>query len=88
MRPKKTGKKYALPAPQERPAVNPAVSVGGSRGSPDALGPEGMTAEELEYRTLLQEAILWATKQVMDEQREEILLRAEARVKTLSELRG
>ncbi len=48
----------------------------------------GMPPEEIEYRTLLQEAILWASKQVLDEQRADILKRAEARVRTLQELRG
>jgi len=50
--------------------------------------PAGMTDEELTYRKLLQEAILWVTKQVLDEQRADILKRAKDRVKTLRELRG
>lgn len=47
-----------------------------------------MSPEELEYRTLLQEAILWVTRQVLEEQRTDIIARAEERVKTLKELRG
>ncbi len=47
-----------------------------------------MSEEELEYRTLLQEAILWVSRTVLEEQREEILRRAAERVRTLRELRG
>ena len=47
-----------------------------------------MTKEELEYRMLLQEAILWASSQLLAEQKEEITKRALERVKQLRELRG
>ena len=47
-----------------------------------------MTQEELEYRTMLQEAIFWVTRQVLEERKEEITKRAKDRVKTLQELRG
>ncbi len=47
-----------------------------------------MSADELEYRTMLQEAVFWATRQILAEQKEEITKRAEARVRTLMELRG
>lgn len=48
----------------------------------------GLKPDELEYRMMLQEAILWATKQIMQEQEAEIKKRAAARVQTLLELRG
>ena len=47
-----------------------------------------MGPEEYEYRLMLQEAVIWVTRQVLDEMREEITKRAKDRVKTLRELRG
>jgi hypothetical protein len=47
-----------------------------------------MSEEEREYRMMLQEAILWVSRAVLEEQREDILRRAEERVLTLKELRG
>ena len=37
---------------------------------------------------MLQEAIFWVTRQVLEERKEEITKRAKDRVKTLQELRG
>lgn len=50
--------------------------------------PEKMSKEELEYRMMLQEAILWATQKMMQDHKEEIMRVAKARVETLRELRG
>lgn len=67
---------------------HPGITVSGGHTSPAQTGPDGMTPEELEYRTMLQEAIRWVTVQVLEEQRADILKRAETRVLTLMELRG
>ena len=89
---KKRARKYAdaglgsARAPAQSPAT---VAVGkGQDEAPQQKGPPGMSEDELQYRMMLQEAILWATQQLMTEQRDEILARAKARVKTLQELRG
>ena len=50
--------------------------------------PEKMSKEELEYRMMLQEAILWATQKIMQDRKEEIMQIAKASVQTLRELRG
>lgn len=47
-----------------------------------------MSSDELEYRMMLQEAVLWVSKQLLSEHKEEITKRAESRVRTLMELRG
>ncbi len=62
---------------------HPGIQVGEIPAISSDMGPE-----ELEYRTLLQEAVLWATREVMSERKEEILALAETRIKTLIELRG
>lgn len=69
---------------------SPAMPVRGAAaaGHLPPARPAGMSDDEFEYRTMLQEAIRWATAQLMEEMREEILVRAKARVKTLRELRG
>ncbi len=59
---------------------------GGVTSEPGA--PGGMPEDELTYRMMLQEAILWVSKQILEEHREEITKRAEVRVRTLQELRG
>ena len=57
--------------------------------SSKTIQPKGEISEdELKYRMLLQEAILWVTQRIVEEHREEIIKRAEDRVKTLQELRG
>ena len=66
---------------------HPGVAAGS--GNPELReGSAGMGPEEYEYRLMLQEAVIWVTRQVLDEMREEITKRAKDRVKTLRELRG
>lgn len=84
---KRARKRTESPALGKRSDVAPGMVRGGV-GTPEPRVPPGMLPEELEYRTLLQEALLWVSKQVLEEQREDILTRAEARVRTLQELRG
>lgn len=77
--------KGKLPASKKPAAAAPGLTMAASgRAAKEAALP----AEELEYRMLLQEAILWATKELMAEHREEILKLAKERVKTLKDLRG
>jgi hypothetical protein len=72
---------------KEAPKAHPGITVQGQPAlSPQ--GPPGMEPDEIEYRTMLQEAILWVSKQVLDEQRKDIIARAEVRVRTLMELRA
>ncbi len=65
----------------------PGLTVSQGADAPPAA-PGGMSQEELEYRTLLQEAILWATRETMRKYETEIKQLAEGRVKTLRDLRG
>ena len=83
-------RKQVTPLPQGLPdSAVPGIIVPFVGGTPEVSLPPGVSgAAELEYKTLLQEAIIWATKQILDECRADILARAEARVKTLQELRG
>lgn len=67
---------------------HPGTHISGGQGTPELKGPPGMPQDEIQYRMMLQEAILWVTQQVMRERREEIMMRAEDRVRTLQELRG
>lgn len=71
---------------KKKVAKKSTVPSGLAQSEPQAPGK--MSEEELAYRTMLQEAILWATSQVMKEREVEIKERALARVKQLKELRG
>ncbi len=66
--------------------THPGLKVSGHQ--PPANPAPEMSPEDLEYRMLLQEAILWVTIQILVEQREEITRRAVERLRTLAELRG
>lgn len=68
----------------------PGLTVSQGADEPQAAlnAPNGMSPEELAYRTLLQEAILWATRETMKKYEAEIKTLAESRVKTLRDLRG
>ena len=65
----------------------PGLVIPEGQGVPE-VPTGGMAPGELEYRTMLQEAIFWVTRQVLEERKEEITKRAKDRVKTLQELRG
>ncbi len=69
-------------------AQSAGVVIPGGSGTPELRGPEGMSQEDIKYRMLLQEAILWVSRSVLEERRDEITKRAEDRVRTLMELRG
>lgn len=66
----------------------PGFASGNSAGKAELSGPDGMSQQEIEYRMMLQEAILWVTQQLLAEHKDEILVRAKDRVETLKELRG
>ncbi len=82
---KRRPRKAALPAHNETRSHAGVTAAGGFAKQ---TAPEGMPFDELEYRMLLQEAILWVTHQVIQERAAEIKERATERARTLLELRG